>query len=311
MTVIDLHCDALWRSGPGGRLKGEVTVEALRQGACLAQCFAVFSSAGRWDPYLRLRRGVGRWRRMCRRYEKDLAPVRDPGELRQVQKQGRIGALLTLENAGALGGKPARLAWAARQGVQMLSLTWNHPNRLGYPHSPDPLLHARGLTPQGRQTVEACNRLGILVDLSHLSAGGFWQALSLSRAPVAVSHACAYGLCPHSRNLTDDQLRALGNAGGVLGLAYYAPFLCPGAGMGEIEDVVAHARYVVELAGEDALCLGGDLDGMDLPTAFGGWKGVPELVQALEKAFGSRRLEKICYGNFLRVWQGCKDGSDH
>ena len=300
--MIDLHCDALLLADSEGRLKGQVTVEKLKRGGALAQCFAVFLPPARACSYEAFLDRVSCYRRLLAR-ESALAPARSAEELFKNKERKKISAILTVEGAGFLKGREAGWEELFSLGVRMTSLTWNHPNYLGFPCSEDPQRDALGLTKAGEEAVERMQALGILLDVSHLSRGGFARAAEILRAPFVASHSCCYELCPHPRNLRDDQLRLLGERGGVMGLNYYAPFLRRGGEEAALGDLLAHARHVVRVAGIEALALGSDFDGIDRPVFFGDWAGIGIWREALIKEFGSEGAERICVRNFLRVWK--------
>lgn len=145
------------------------------------------------------------------------------------------------------------------------------------------------------------NELGMIIDVSHINEAGFWHVLELSSQPILASHSCAYALCPHPRNLTDEQLRALSRKGGIVGVNFYPEFLTKEA-EANLLDVVCHIRHIAEVAGVDAVGLGSDFDGMDsTPKGLEGANNYEALVQALSHAgFSKAEIEKITYKNFMR-----------
>ncbi len=304
MSVIDLHCDALSLADENGVLRGQVTVEKMKRGGALAQCFAVFvppdQEQSAYGNYLA---AVSRFYKLLEREKKELSLALSPEDVLNNEKNGKISAVLTVEGAAFLEGRERGLEEAYALGVRMLSLTWNHPNFLGFPCSLEEREDALGLTRAGEETVEKMQELGILLDVSHLSRGGFERVARLCRKPFLASHSCCYALCPHPRNLRDDQLRLLGETGGVVGLNYYSRFLRPGASQSQIADLLTHARHIVNVAGIEALALGSDFDGIDTPVSFGDWAGMEEWTRALSREFSPREAEKICRENFLRLWK--------
>jgi membrane dipeptidase len=153
--------------------------------------------------------------------------------------------------------------------------------------------------------VRACNRLGIVVDLSHLNWAGFWDVARLSAAPLVATHSNAHALCPASRNLTDTQLRAIGDSGGVVGVNFAVTFLREdGLQVAEtpIAEIVRHIDYLVALIGVDHVAFGSDFDGAVVPEELGGAAGFPKLVSALRDAgYDGDSVAKITHGNWLRV----------
>ena len=166
--------------------------------------------------------------------------------------------------------------------------------------------------PQGRvegarrakAMVAKMDELGMVIDTSHLSEGGFWDIVKHGKKPFVASHSCARALCDHRRNLTDEQLRALGEKGGVCGVNFYDNFLHePEDGYTTVEDIVRHAKYIADKAGIDAVALGSDFDGISSKLEFGDFGGMGMVVDALAKSFSSADVDKICHGNALRVFE--------
>ena len=313
--IFDLHCDTLYEchTDPAITLahnpKGHRELGKLSAGGSLAQCFAIFIHAEKiaaelggeepcWEFY---QMQSARFAQELRENSSRLALARTVAEIEKNRADKKISALLTIEESGLLYGKLERLAELRRDGVSMMTLTWNFENCIGFPNSPDPALHARGLKEFGHDAVEEMARLGILVDVSHLSEGGFYDVAAKKR-PFVASHSCARGLCDHPRNLTDHQLRTLGDCGGLVGVNFYSRFLTGGTHTA-IEDILRHARYLVNTAGEDAVALGSDFDGIGCTLEFEDFAGMPRLVDALAREFSPAQVDKICFGNALRVWQ--------
>src|SRR5215213_6256339 len=198
--------------------------------------------------------------------------------------RAELAAVLHLEGAEPIGPGLAELDVLHAAGMRSLGPAWSRPNEfatgvpLAFPGSPD---QGPGLSDAGRALVRACAELRILVDVSHLNARGFWDVAELSDAPLVASHSGAHALCPSPRNLTDDQLRAIG----------------------------AHAAHVAELAGVDAVALGSDFDGATMPAALVDVTGLPALLAALREAgFAEADLAKIAYGNWRRVLEATWTG---
>jgi membrane dipeptidase len=171
-----------------------------------------------------------------------------------------------------------------------------------FPSSPDT---GAGLTDAGRELVRACNRLGILVDLSHLNEAGFWDVHRISDAPLVATHSNAHALSPASRNLTDTQLDAIRDSGGVVGVNFAVTFLRED-GRAEpatsIAEIVRHIDYLVERMGIDHVAFGSDFDGALIPEELGGVAGLPKLVEALRDAgYDDGAIAKLTHENWLRV----------
>src|SRR5262245_49651753 len=196
--------------------------------------------------------------------------------------------------------------WYAR-GLRSLGPVWSRPNDFGegvpfrFPASPDT---GAGLTPAGKSLVHACNRLGIVVDLSHLNEAGFWDVAALALAPLVATHSNAHALCASSRNLTDEQLDAIGASEGVVGINFSPAFLrADGANdpATPITEILRHVDYVAERIGVDRVALGSDFEGATMPAGLGGAAGLPRLVERLRARYSDEDVAKITHGNWLRV----------
>ena len=230
-----------------------------------------------------------------------IAPAYTYGDILDNQEKGLMSFILSMEDSAALEGKLERADAFYQMGVRMMSLTWNWENSLGYPQSSDQEKMRLGLKPFGIEAVRRMEELGIIIDVSHLSDGGFWDVAEHTSAPFVASHSCARALCDEGRNLTDDMLRTIGDRGGVCGVNFYAGFLNRGSKYASVEDIVRHAKYISHVAGIDAVALGSDFDGINTELEFGDYAGMPMLVDGLCRAFTEDAVEKICWKNTLRV----------
>jgi membrane dipeptidase len=233
------------------------------------------------------------------------------------QQQGRISALLTIEEGGTTNCSLANLRMLYRLGVRMLTLTWNYPNGIGYPNfnmsgGSKPDFHIanseEGLTPFGIEFLKEMERLGIIVDVSHLSDAGFYDVLKHSTKPFVASHSNARSLANHCRNMSDDMILKLAERGGVMGINFEGEFLeepKPGERMrSKISNIVKHIKYIVNLAGIDYVGLGSDFDGIYQDLELDGAHKMTELEMALKEAgFIREEIEKIFYKNVLRVYK--------
>jgi membrane dipeptidase len=223
-------------------------------------------------------------------------------------REGDVAAIVHLEGAEPIAPDLSNLeGWYAR-GMRSIGLTWSRPNAFaeGVPFRfPGGADTGPGLTPAGRELVRACNRLGILVDLSHLNWSGFWDVARLSHAPLVATHSNVHALCAASRNLTDEQLDAIRDSGGVVGVNFAVTFLRED-GMqvpdSPLSEIIRHVDYLVERMGIDHVAFGSDFDGAVVPDALGGVAGFPKLADALREAgYDEVAVAKISHGNWLRV----------
>ena len=317
MKIIDLHCDTIMHFWMGKRLSemqdAHISLAKLKAGNVGLQCFAIFvptgSAAERLEGYTTPEAyfdlAYERFLEETEANSDEISQVFTVRDLEENVKQNRISAMLTVEDGVLLHGNIQMLDDYYRKGVRMITLTWNYENSLGFPNSPDSGLHALGLKPFGIEAVERMNELGIIVDVSHLSEGGFWDVVKYSRKPFVASHSCARSLCDVSRNLTDDQLRALAESGGVVGVNYYTRFVRPMKDEQDlytsIKDISRQLVYMRNVAGIDALALGSDYDGMESTMEWGDCGGTQLLLEGLEKDFTASEIDKIAFENAFRV----------
>ena len=237
-----------------------------------------------------------------------LRVIRTAEELEGCLGDGTVAAILHFEGAENLGPDPGALEDLYEVGLRSLGLVWSRPNAYAYgipfrfPSSPDT---GPGLTGAGRDLVRECNRLGVLIDLSHINESGFWDVAGLSEAPLMATHSNAHALCPASRNLTDRQLDAIRDSDGMVGVNFAVGFLREDGG--ESEDtplgmVVRHVDYLVERVGIDRVGFGSDFDGAKVPKELGDVSGLPGLLAALRTAgYDEVALEKLAHENWIRV----------
>jgi membrane dipeptidase len=300
--VVDAHCDTLLHLARGGRLDGpedqtgQVSLQGLKAAGVRLVFFSVFAERAT-PPGARLRRAI----QLIDRFWLEYLANRDCLVLverrKDLEKPG-IGVLLTLEGGEALEEDLAVLRQLYRLGVRGVGLTWNYRNALA-----GGIMETRapGLSDFGVRVVEEMNRLGMIVDAAHLNPQAFEELLEVSRAPVVVTHANAHRLCPHPRNLTDDQLKALAARGGVVGVTFVPDFVDLYAP--SVERVADHIEYLCSIMGIDAVGLGSDFDGTDgrLP-GLENVASLPNLTASLlARGFDEPSVAKILGGNWLRL----------
>ena len=220
-------------------------------------------------------------------------------DARQAHEQGKIAAFLSVEGAHSLNCDLDQLRLAYDRGVRAVNLTWNNANVLSGTNCQEP---ERGLSRQGREFVREMERLGMLVDVSHLSDPGFWDVMEMARRPIIASHSNARAVCPHTRNLTDEQFTAIIKNQGVVGLNLCREFV---GGREDVDALAAHLEHFLALGGERTVALGGDLDGCE-PV-----KGIPDIAgwavfyeRLLQLNYKESVLEDLFYNNFMRVVSG-------
>ena len=337
MTYVDMHCDTLTTmmddSARGDLFKNNLSVDFSRLSKIERpiQFFACFVNLQVYmDRYGNFK--IDRaWDYACRmlRYFKDHLHYY-PGCYRLIQKAADVdaflaggkkaapdssaeaaapapedtaplGVLLTVEEGGILGGSMKRLESLHRRGVRLITLTWNHANCLGYPNSWSLVDNMQGLKPFGFEVISWMERRGMIVDVSHLSDGGFYDVARTMKKPFVASHSNARAVCDHPRNLSDEMLKVLAEHGGVTGLNFCPEFLDKDKGS-TIEAMVRHVKHMINVAGEDVVALGTDFDGIGGPLEISSVDEMPKLYEALERSgLTGRMLDKLWYQNAVRV----------
>jgi membrane dipeptidase len=243
-----------------------------------------------------------------------LKVVRDVTELGQCLEQDVLAVIFHVEGAELIDPGLDALEVLYQAGLRSLGLVWSRPNAFGqgvpfkFPSSPD---IGPGLTEAGKALVRACNQLGVLIDLSHLNQQGFWDVAKLSEAPLVATHSNAHALCPIARNLTDDQLRAIRDSGGMVGVNFATSMLRPDGRPDPdtpLEVMVRHFDHLIEQLGDDKVGFGSDFDGTTVPSAIRDATGLPRVIEALRAAgYDQPLLRKLASENWLRVleltWQ--------
>jgi len=303
MRIYDMHCDVLYKMLLEPELdfsdesKLDVTYERLQQGKIGMQAFAIFLPEERVPTFSMVEEAV-------RYFERSVISrpgmrfIRTKSDLEQAEQEGQIGALLTLEGAEGLMGSFDYLRRAFELGIRALGLTWNYAN-----WAADGVLEERkaGLTLKGRELVQACNDLGMIIDISHLNEPGFWEVMELSKKPVIASHSNAHKLQPHPRNLTDEQIQALIQKGGRIGITFVPDFI---GGNQAIPDVLRHLEHVCALGGEHHVGFGSDFDGID--EHVNGLTNPAEYAQLAEELYrhySSEQAERFLHGNWLTFFR--------
>lgn len=304
MRYFDAHCDTLTRIpreelGDLLHSSGHVDLTHAQQFEQYAQLFAIWTSDD-----LRGREGIqafehaADWADDQFDKQKDrIMQCRTAQQYRHALKAQKAAAILTVEGGHMLGGELAMVQRMFDRGVRALTLTWNGDNELASGCRGS----GGGLTQFGLAVIDACNRLGIAIDVSHLNDRGFFQVLDRAQR-VFATHSNARAVCAHPRNLTDEMLRALFSRQSGCGINFYPPFLNE-SGKAGVFDIVRHVEHIMELGGEKHLFFGADFDGIEtMPDGCDGLHFLPEVYHALEKeGITSQVLDDLCYGNLERL----------
>ncbi len=353
MKIVDMHCDTLSeilkhrRQGETCTLRENtlhVDLERMKKSGYLLQNFAMYVNVGEEpEPWDEICAQHEIYREELRVNADILAPAYTYSDIEENRRNGRISALLAVEEGAVCQGDPDKLERLYEMGVRMLTLTWNYPNELGYPNldsrvgrkvwdqckrlreddctqqERDEIREAlakylgtpdteHGLTERGQEFVQRMERLGMIVDVSHLSDAGFYDVLRHTTKPFVASHSNARTVCGCVRNLTDDMIRKLAERGGCMGLNFCADFLeempAGSENPGTIQAVVRHAKHIVNTGGMDVLGLGSDFDGIDTHRELPGAQSMERLWDALHTAgFTQGQMDKIFGENVLRVYR--------
>jgi len=310
--IFDGHCDTLLEALEEKRKlgqrssEGHIDLPRLRESGVTAQVFAIFVE----DRYL----PAGAARQTLRLLDtlyRELADNPDllvlatrAEDIEKAKEAGKVAAVIGIEGAEALEGDLALLRMFHHLGVRLLTVAWSRRNQAA-----DGVGEARtggGLTNFGLQLVEECNKLGIMVDVSHLATAGVRDVLETSSKPVIASHSNAYALCPNPRNLTDEQLLALARKGGVIGVTFVPSFITEERKEASLEKLLDHIDHIVHVAGIDHAGLGSDFDGFSPPPPVGleDVTRLPGITAGLvERGYSEDAVRKILGGNFMRVFR--------
>ena len=306
--LLDLHCDTVTRClGEGWDLDHpnlHLSLSRRPQTIRLCQAAAIFMPdrfRGR-EAQTYFTRACQLYREECARKRESLASLQDAASIPGQLETTPAAFFLTVEGGSALGGD---LAWVDKLwnlGVRMMTLTWNGANELA-----GGVGSGGGFTPFGRQAVTRMEELGMAVDVSHLSDEGFWQLCDFATAPFCASHSNARALCDHPRNLTDEMIREIIRRKGVVGINYCRSFLTPEGREANIDAVVRHIHHFLDLGGQNAVALGSDFDGADLPDDLQGIQDLEHLIEALEKSgLSDEIIRNILFENAWNYLIGLK-----
>mgnify|MGYP005878320789 CR=1 FL=1 len=327
MKVADMHCDTIaeiYAKRQAGEECGilknnlHIDLEKMERGDYAVQNFAVFAHMENLKGKMPLPeyalRLIDTFFTELRRYPDRIGIVRSFRDIEKNMAEGRMSALLTMEEGAICQGKLEYLRIFYELGVRMFTFTWNFPNELAYPNRYEYLGPGqdsfvpeteKGLTEKGFEFLEEMERLGIIADVSHLGDKGILDVISHAKRPFVASHSDARAICPAVRNLTDDMICLLAEKGGVTGLNFCPSFLNAQKDYpGTAADVARHAAHIIKVGGEDCLGLGSDFDGIRTHAELPGADAMPVLEGALAKAgLTARQRDKVMGENVLRVYR--------
>jgi membrane dipeptidase len=284
---------------------GHLDLERLKQIGALAQFFAVFidweDERVKSDPFDYAMNAISYFKGQVETYQDQIGIAHNLDEILQLEKEKRLAGILTIEEGAILEGKMDRLETLYQEGVRLITLTWNFENSLGYPNAKDPILMGKGLKPFGKEVVERMNELGMIVDVSHLSDGGFWDVVEIAKKPFIASHSNARAIRDVTRNLTNPMIRAVANQGGIIGLNF-CPFFLNEEIHETVDTLVQHLIHIIDQGGIEVAAIGTDFDGISGKMDLAHVGQMDRLRHGLRKAgVSSSSIDKIFCENGLRV----------
>lgn len=307
IEVIDLHCDTLTRCADHGLDLSDnslhLSLNKLPKDIRLCQCMAVFIPdtlrGAEAESYFNC--VYGYFLSQMKKYEAETSWITDISEIGKgfPDKAGkRFAAVLTVEGGAVLSGKLQNIKRLYDLGVRMMTLTWNAENEIC-----GGVDTALGFTDFGRKTVKEMERLGMAVDVSHLSDKGFYELCGFASKPFVASHSNSRKICNHRRNLTDEMFAEIVKRGGLVGLNYYENFIKEDGESISVDDLLRHVHHFLELGGEDTLALGSDFDGADIPEYINGVNKLDFLINSIKRSgIPEAVTEKIIYKNAAKYF---------
>jgi membrane dipeptidase len=316
-VVVDAHVDTIqdamgvdfYKTGKrtprslGERsTQGHVDIPRLLEGGVDVQIFAI-SAEPEYKPdrcTKRILQVLDHFYHELRENSQTLSLITRYSEIEEVVESGKVGAILSIEGGEAIEGDLAVLRVFYQLGVRAMTLTWSERNQIA-----DGVWESRtqgGLTRLGVEVVKEMNRLGMIVDVSHLSETGFYDVMNICESPLIASHSNSRTICNHERNLTDEQMKIIASKGGVIGVCFAPPFVDKNEAT--LSRVLDHIDYMKNVIGVDHIGIGSDFDGIpDTPKGLEDVTKLPELTKGLiKRGYTSDKIEKILGGNFLRVF---------
>lgn len=302
---IDLHCDTLTTSFENDKNLFEndlhLDIKKLKFFKNSIQVFAIWLNKKYYNNAFKYTNKIINF------YESELEKNKNFIEkiytrenLINLKKSSKLGSILSIEGGESLEGNLDNLSYFYNKGVRILTLCWNYENEIGHGVFSK---SEEGLKEFGKNLIDRMNSLNMLVDVSHLNEAGFWNVYNISAKPFIASHSNSYTICNNRRNLKDEQIKAIEKKGGLIGINLYPKFL-NNTNKADIGDILKHIEYMINLIGTENICLGGDLDGIDItPYPIKNVLDYEILFKAIEKKFGIKVCEKICFENSYNFFQ--------
>ncbi len=320
MKIVDFHCDTISQlydireSGENINLRKNrlhLDIEKMKKGDYMLQVFASYVDLGSNNKSLE----------SCLSYidllydeveknKDDIEIVYTYEDIIKNIKENKMSALLSIEEGGVCKGNLSLLRNFYRLGVRMMTLTWNYENELAYPNGyfyNKEKDERKGLKEKGFEFINEMEKLGMIIDVSHLSDDGIYDVYNNTTKPFIASHSNARSICSHQRNLTDDMIKKIGDRGGIIGINFYSSFLnnnYKSSDISKIEDIINHIKYISNIGGIDCVGIGSDFDGIDCPLEFENSSNMQLIYTEMKKSgFKESDIEKVFYKNSLRLFK--------
>ncbi|OON95183.1 MAG: hypothetical protein ATN31_11445 [Candidatus Epulonipiscioides saccharophilum] len=301
--MIDFHVDTAMMIFKRKSLllnnEGHVDLEKLQKGGYLAQWFAMFISLNHLEgisPFDFFEQMYDYFIEQVNMNSDKIEIVTDYNGYTAALTSKKIAAFLSLEEGEVIKDGLHMVDKLEDMKIRLMTLTWNHPNSLGAPHT----MPSAGLTHYGQTVVDYLNNKKILLDVSHLSDAGIDDVINISKKPIIASHSNARAIWNHSRNLSDEHIRKIANSGGLIGINYYNGFLAQDP-TSCIADIIKMAKYLIDIAGEDCVGFGSDFDGIDCRLEIKNASEIDALREALHLEFTSAQVDKMLFRNAERI----------
>lgn len=299
MDFFDLHCDtlttAMFHSADLTERNLDISFPINPEIKRHCQCFAVFcpDTVRGEDAFNYYTMVKHYFAAQLEKYPEYFEQVHSGNDIERITSAGKTAAIFTVEGGAVLGGKLENVEKLHNDGVKMMTLTWNGENELGCGSSDQDF----GLKPFGVDAVKEMERLGMVIDVSHLSDAGLSDVFKNVGCAVAASHSNLRSVCGHRRNLKDEQFREIVRRSGIVGINFYKSFLNDDGEKATLGDMVKHIEHMLVLGGENAVCMGSDYDGCDVVSGIEKFGEAVKLEKLLSDAFGSKIAEKILWKN--------------
>ncbi len=309
-AIIDGHTDVLLALVEQRRKfyeesdRGHVDLPRMKKANLIASFFAIWPAINQYY----IQKGTRQLLELVEDPRNEALLIRKKEDIEKADKENKIGVIFHIEGIGGFDSEFHLLNILYRTGLRSFGITWSDKNLFGsgssfVPNTPE---DTRGITAEGRELIAEANKLGIIIDVSHLSDKSFWDVLDVTKKPVIASHSSVRKISPHVRNLSDEMIKALVDNGGMMGINFGNVFLredCARDADTPLTKVIDHIDHVVNLVGPDHIAFGSDFDGTGVPSEIKDVTGFIALVKELEnRGYSDKDINKICHGNYIRIF---------